>query len=337
MRQLLEQWLIKTWYGPGAPFWLLPLTGLFRVLVAARRLAYRRKWIRARDAGVPLIVVGNITVGGTGKTPLVLLIVEMLKARGLAVGIVSRGYASGRNSAPRLVSAQSAATDVGDEPVLLARRAAVPLAVGRDRVAAAQLLLSQGVQVIVSDDGLQHYRMARDLEIVVLDGERGLGNGACLPAGPLREPPSRLDEADLVVVNGATVHGFPGAVSMSLTPGAARSVGSGEVSRNLASFRGKTVHALAGIGNPARFFGMLKREGVRVIEHPLPDHAQIAPSDLAFEDEQDILMTEKDAVKCVDFAGSRAWFVPVTAGLNDAGRERLDALLERAICSKKGD
>jgi len=337
MRRRLEHWLLQTWYGSRPPIWLLPLSWMFRLIVSARRLAYRNRWLRSRRLGVPVIVVGNITVGGTGKTPLVLTIVEVLKARGLRVGIVSRGYGAGRGADPVLVTPEKTAADVGDEPLLLAMRAAVPLAVGRDRVAAANLLLHEGVNVIVSDDGLQHYQMARDLEIVVVDGMRGLGNGACLPAGPLREPPSRLKDSDMVVVNGAPDPAFRNSVSMQLQPGPVRPVAGQAASRSLASFQGRPVHALAGIGNPARFFGMLQQAGLQLIQHPLPDHAKIAPADLWFGDDLDILMTEKDAVKCREFAAPRAWYVPVTASLDDAGRKRLDQLLGHAIASKIGD
>lgn len=327
MKQRLEQWLLRTWYGAGAPLWLRPLEALFRVVVYLRRAAYGRL-LAVATVGVPVIVVGNISVGGTGKTPLVLWIVRRLQQRGLAPGIVTRGYAGAAREGARLVTQDDEAAQVGDEPLVLARRAGVPVAVGRDRVSAARLLVEAGVQVIVSDDGLQHYRLARDLEIAVLDGERGLGNGACLPAGPLREPRSRLASVDLVVINGGAGVHWPGGVTMALVPEALRQVAGDGPVRTLQSFRGQQVHAVAGIGNPDRFFGMLAREGMKVISHPMSDHARIIPGDLDFGDGLPVLMTEKDAVKCGSFANPQTWYVPVTAMLDPAGCGRFDKLLD---------
>jgi len=333
VRQRLERWLLRTWYSASAPFWLRPLEALFRAVVFLRRACYRHL-LTAANVGVPVIVVGNISAGGTGKTPLVLWIVRRLQRRDLAPGIVTRGYGASPGRGARLVARTDDASQVGDEPLLLAQRSGVPVAVGRDRVEAARLLARAGVQVIVSDDGLQHYRLARDMEIAVMDGERGLGNGACLPAGPLREPPSRLAEVDLVVVNGAQAKHWPGAATMALVPEALAPVAGAEQRRALQSFRGQPVHAVAGIGNPGRFFGMLAREGLEVIAHPLGDHARIRPADLEFGDGLPVLMTEKDAVKCGSFANPQTWYVPVSAVLDPAGCERFDSLLDDVLARR---
>jgi tetraacyldisaccharide 4'-kinase len=287
---------------------------------------YEHGVLRTCHIEVPVLVVGNISVGGTGKTPLVLYLVEALKKRGYQAGIVSRGY--GGSGQLQHVSAQSQAVEVGDEPLLLARRSGSPVCVARDRVAAARSLLARGVQCIISDDGLQHYRMARQAQVAVLDGQRGLGNGACLPAGPLREPGSRLAQMDLVVVNGGRLAGFPDALTMNLVPGDAQPVAGNGQSRPLESFSGQTVHALAGIGNPARFFDVLRSRNIKVLPHPRPDHAALTASDLEFQDQHQILMTEKDAVKCSGFAGPNAWYVPVTAMFDDSDSARLDQLLD---------
>jgi len=294
-----------------------------------RRLAYRAGMLKSESCGVPVVVVGNITVGGTGKTPLVLHLSECLQHRGIRVGIVSRGY--GGSETVQRVTPESRAADVGDEPLLLARRSGVPVWIGADRVAAARELVAAGVQCIISDDGLQHYRLARDAEIIVIDGERGLGNGACIPAGPLRESPARLREVDMVVVNGDHEGRQPGALVMSLRADGVLPVNGQGERRSLDSFAGKTVHAVAGIGNPERFFDSLRRRKINVLPSPLPDHARILPANLDFDDTHEILMTEKDAVKCQDFAGSHAWFVPVTAEFGGSDQARLSRLLDDLI------
>ena len=272
-----------------------------------------------------MVVVGNITAGGTGKTPLVVWLAGQIREAGLEPGIVSRGY-GGRNRMPRRVQADSDPREAGDESVLLARRCACPVAVGADRVAAGRLLEADA-DVILADDGLQHYALGRALEIAVLDAARGLGNGLCLPAGPLREPPGRLAQVDLVVENvtggEATRHG---GLAMSLSAGDAVGVSSGEC-RPLEAFRGESVHALAGIGNPKRFFRQLEGFGLRLVEHPLADHARLTPRDIEFPDGLPVLMTEKDAVKCLGFASARHWYVPVDAGFSAADA----AALRRAV------
>jgi len=319
-----EAWLNRIWYG-GSRWYLmlLPLSWLFGVLAAARRMLYRAGLLRRYSAGVPVVVVGNVNAGGTGKTPVVIWLVRELARRGLQPGVVSRGYGGRRGRRPIYVTPDGNPCESGDEPVLIARRTGCPVAVHPDRVAAARMLAEQGIDVVVADDGLPHYRLGRQFELAVVDGRRRLGNGRLLPAGPLREPPSRLGAVDRVLVNGGDVEtirrlvaGTVPVARFTLVPGAALRVdGGGE--RTLASFRGAPVHALAGIGSPDRFFAELEAHGLDVRRCPLPDHAEITPSHLEFGDEYEVLMTEKDAVKCAGFAHSRCWYVPVDVALDD--------------------
>ncbi len=285
----------------------------------------RRQRLRhtAEALPVPVIVVGNIAVGGTGKTPFVIWLVERLREWGWRPGVISRGYGGSAPQYPFAVCADSDPSHCGDEPLLIARRCECPVVVAPDRVAAARALLAQSaVDVIVADDGLQHYRLGRDLEICLVDGARGLGNAALLPAGPLREPPQRLREVDLVVANGP---GWDDAalrpLRMQLHSEQAHNLLSG-AAQPLAAFRGRRVHAVAGIGRPARFFEMLRAAGIDAIEHPFADHHAYVPAELAFGDALPVLMTEKDAVKCGAFAAPAWWAVPVCAQLDpvDAAR-----------------
>lgn len=286
------------------------------------RLRRRRQQARARleRPAAPVIVVGNIAVGGTGKTPFVIWLVERLREWGWKPGVVSRGYGGNSNTWPRRVDAASDPAEVGDEPVLIATRARCPVVVGPDRRAAAQLLLADGAaDIVVSDDGLQHYRLWRDLEIVVVDASRGLGNGQLLPAGPLREPAARLGEVGLVVANGTGWTAPAGRqITMRLYATAAHAL-QGDAVRPIAAFAGQTVHAVAGIGNPARFFSMLSQQGIQLVMHPFPDHHPFQAADLDFGDGLPVLMTEKDAVKCRAFGDGSRWVVPVEAGIGADG------------------
>lgn len=280
---------------------LTPLAALFALGVAVRRLAYRHGWLRSERLPVPVVVVGNIVIGGTGKTPLVLWLVRELARRGRHPGIVSRGY-RGAISGVAAVPTDGDSERFGDEPVLLAARSGRPVWVGRDRASAARALLAAhpDCDVIVLDDGLQHYQLARDFEIAVQD-ERGHGNGLMLPAGPLREPASR--RVDARVVNGGT--GDHETFGMRLVPTAIRSL-DGSRSEAPRTYAGRRVHAVAGIGNPDRFFATLAGLGMIVVPHPFPDHHRFRAEDLEFGDDAPVLMTEKDAVKCVRF-GERGW------------------------------
>lgn len=315
---------MRAWYDDNAAWTALlsPLAALYGAAVRLRRLAYRRGWLRSTRVGVPVIVIGNLTVGGTGKTPLVAALAWRLRERGLRPGLASRGYGGRVRRGVHRVTAASDPREVGDEPVLLARATGCPVAVAPRRVRAAELLVQAGANVIVCDDGLQHYALARDAEIAVVDAVRGLGNRRLLPAGPLREPPERLAETDLVLRRG--VGG-----DFDLVPEDVRPVAGGGAPRPLGAFVGRRVHAVAGIGDSERFFDMLRAAGLEVTPHPFPDHHAFREEDIRFGAEALVLMTEKDAVKCARFADERHWYVPVTARLTDSAAARLDNLFER--------
>lgn len=320
--------LERTWYRDDWPARLLaPLGHAYCALATARRRAYRAGWRQSWRASVPVVVVGNITVGGTGKTPLVVWLSERLAEAGFRPGIVSRGYGGAAGAGPQRVGEDSRPERVGDEPVLLATRTRRPVVVGRDRPAAVRHLLAQdGCDIVLSDDGLQHYRLQRDLEIAVVDGERRFGNGRCLPAGPLREPPVRLQEADFVVANGAAKEGE---VPMHLVGDELHGVAVSHRRRPLDALAGTAVHAVAGIGHPRRFFDELRARGLEVREHPFPDHHRFRAADLLFDDDLPVVMTEKDAVKCRPFARPGHWCLPVRAVLPEDFGERLLARLKR--------
>lgn len=315
--------LLGIWYGGrGGGTWLAPLAGLFGRVAAWRRAWYRRGWLSRYCSRRPVVVVGNLTVGGTGKTPLVIWLAQGLHARGLAVGVACRGY-GGAGGPARLVSAADRAADVGDEPLLIGRRLGVPVAIGARRADAVRLL-EDNCEVILCDDGLQHEALGRDFEIAVVDGARGLGNGRLLPAGPLREPAARLGTVDAVVVHGPGF-AWPGAIAMELVPVAAVALHGGE-RRPLAQFSGRKVRAIAAIGHPERFFEMLRRHGIEVVARALPDHAAIDAGAIGDRAGLPLLMTEKDAVKCPPDAWPDAWAVEVVARLAEPGST---ALIER--------
>ncbi len=311
---------------------LLPLAALFAAVAAARRLAWKTGLLRSRHPGVPVIVVGNITAGGTGKTPLVLWLACFLQDSGRCPAIISRGYGAA-HSDPRPVPADGSAADYGDEPCLMARRAGCPVWVGADRAATAAAMrrAHPGVDVILSDDGLQHYRLARDFEIAVIDGARGLGNGWPLPAGPLRESPSRLAEVDAVVINGDDATGaFPRALPMRLQGDRFRNLRLPQQVVTAAHFRGMSVHAVAGIGNPQRFFDHLRGLGLECSAHAFPDHHAYRAADLAFGDDAPVVMTEKDAVKCATFATDDYWALIVDAEVDARLGDLVTARLSQA-------
>jgi len=331
----IQSWLNKIWYeGAPPPWWLTPVSGIYAAVSRLRRVAYAKQWRKAVPLSRPVIVVGNLSVGGTGKTPLVCWLAIQLAALGFRPGVVTRGY-GGSARGPQLVQASDDPNTVGDEAILLGRRTGAPIAIGRDRPAAAQLLINAGCDIIVSDDGLQHYALVRDCEIIVVDGERLFGNGHLLPAGPLRETPARLKNADAVVVNGGPAvigahASIAGALRMHLAATSAVSLRYG-TPKDLSELAGQSVHAIAAIGNPGRFFDMLRGFGIKVIDHPLPDHARLQIADISFADDLPVLMTEKDAVKCEAIAGPHHWYVPVEASFEAGDGEALQAAVTGSI------
>jgi tetraacyldisaccharide 4'-kinase len=326
----MKNWLETIWYRQAPPPALLsPLASVYSAVADHLANTHRQQAVKLP---VPVIVVGNIAIGGTGKTPFTLWLIDQLRAMGRRPGVISRGYGGRAPCYPLRVTAVTDPDHCGDEPALIARRAHVPIVVAPDRVAAGRRLLEGGgVDVIIADDGLQHYRLARDLEICVVDGSRGVGNGARLPAGPLREPPSRLAAVDLVVVNGGDWPQAPaGAISMRLVTDSARALAD-DRTQPLAQFSGRRVHAVAGIGNPARFFRSLRAAGLDLVEHPFPDHHRYAEIDLAFGGDAPVLMTEKDAVKCGDFGRLPLWRVPAQASVSVDDTNRVRELIARTL------
>ena len=316
MRSETEIKLNAIWYrGQPVPWWLHTLAPLYRL---GNRLD---RWLKLRQRpddlkSVFIIVVGNITVGGSGKTPLVIRLCQLLRQAGLNPGVISRGYGR-KSSGLRMASPDSDPDQVGDEPLLIAQRAGVPVMVSADRCAAARKLVSQNINVIISDDGLQHYRLPRTLEICVIDGSRGFGNGQLIPAGPLREPLERLADFDSIVVNGDTgcIPDDLPATQMNLVSGLLRSLDDGQ-SWRLGQYAGCKANAIAGIGNPDRFFDLLSHARINVTKHVFPDHHIFSASDFEnMEPSLPILMTEKDAVKCKGLGLKNAWFLSVDAVL----------------------
>ncbi len=308
----------RSWYKPTVlTRLLLPLSWLFTALVLLRRIAYQRGVLKSPQLCVPVVVVGNISVGGTGKTPLIVTLVKLLQKAGYRPGIITRGYGGQAERWPQQVRPDSDPLMVGDEPVLLAQRCGCPVVAAPDRVAAAEALLRHvpcDLDLLLSDDGMQHYRLQREIEIAVIDGSRRFGNGHCLPAGPLREPVSRLANVDFIVCNGSAKRGEH---TMKLVPGHARSLCDPLQTQPLSRFHGQRVHAVAGIGNPGRFFEMLRGLGMQVIEHAYPDHYFFSRGELQFDDDCPLLMTEKDGVKWQAYADSNQWCVPVDAVLGE--------------------
>jgi len=334
MNDTLRNLVDDIWYGRHpARLALLPFSWVYRGVSALRRTVYESRLLNVYRAPVPVIVVGNITVGGTGKTPLVIWIARKLEEYGFKPGIVARGYRGAARSWPQQVRADSDPVAVGDEALVLARRTGLPVAVGPQRSAdIAALLKHAGVDIIVCDDGLQHYALARDLEIAVLDGVRRYGNGACLPAGPLREPAARLATVDLLVTNGLAARGE---FAMRYVATNVHRVGAPQDKVPLAQFAGKEAHAVAAIGNPDSFFALLKRNGFRVTQHVFADHHLFTREDLAFGDGLPVIMTEKDAVKCEHFADPRLWYVPIDVELPDVFERRFKTLLQEVFDGQK--
>ncbi|MFJ1267256.1 tetraacyldisaccharide 4'-kinase [Legionella lytica] len=308
----MSSFIENLWYGNHALRWVFsPLSWAYQGITSLRRW-YLERYCQIK-CPVPLIVVGNISVGGVGKTPLVVELARQCQAKGLSVGIVSRGYGAAIKTFPHEVSLQDAAKDVGDEPLLLAQRAQCPVVIAPKRMDAVRYLLEKHqCQIIISDDGLQHYRMGRAIEIAVIDGTRGLGNGLCLPAGPLRESAARLDQVDFVIVNqGSWKNAYP----MQLRPGKITQLSTG-AEINPESVSGKW-EAIAAIGNPQRFYSTLSQLEIEFDTCSYPDHYQFKPQDLNYLSSP-IIMTEKDAVKCRSFSSDNMYYLPVNAVLDDA-------------------
>ena len=323
------------WYQTSALTLLLtPLSWLFAILAAARRFLYQAKLLSAIQIPVPVVVVGNISVGGTGKTPLTLWLAQEFIAAGWHPGIISRGYLqSGASSnLPKEVSSQDLATEVGDEPLLMAQRKLCPVWISRDRPAAALALLQAHPEcdIILSDDGLQHYRLRRAAEIAVVDGARRFGNGQLLPACPLREPISRLKSVTAVVVNGGSAQ--PNEFSMRLIGTQFYNLLNPEFTVTAEYFAGQTLHAIAGIGHPQRFFQHLQKLGLNCQIHAFPDHHQYRAGELDFTAADALLMTEKDAVKCTAFATEKFWVLRVDAEVDTA----LAQLIIKKVSTKNG-
>ena len=324
--------LLRAWYA-GHPLLILlrPLECLYRRVVARKRARFVAGEGDIYRPPVPLVVVGNITVGGTGKTPLILWLIEHCQRKGLRVGVVSRGYGATPPQLPWRVSAEQSATQAGDEPLLIVQRTGVPLMIDPDRSRAVKALLaSEPLDLILSDDGLQHYRLARDLELVLIDNARGLGNGRCLPAGPLREPVERLQSVDAVLYNGAA-RDPQGGFAFELQPTALINLVTGE--RQALDFfaAGQALHAVAGIGNPQRFFTTLETLHWRPIAHAFSDHAPYSAEILNFTPSLPVVMTEKDAVKCRDFASPDWWYLAVDAVPSEAFALWFDQQLLRLL------
>jgi len=319
------KWLTDSWYQQNLLRWLLlPLSIVYRWIIFLRKQAYQRDILTRHKMPVPVIIVGNISVGGTGKTPFVIWLAEQLKQAGYNPGIISRGYGSKAPSHPFEVSPDSTAKQAGDEPLLIRRRTTCPVIIDPDRSQAAVHLLSHHhCDVIISDDGLQHYALQRDVEITLVDGNRRFGNKLCLPAGPLREPMSRLKTVDFVVYNGSEEK-----QQYQMQLNAIEWVNLADSTKRLPvnSFANNEVHAIAGIGNPQRFFDLLCDHKMIVHPHAFEDHHAFSASDLNFADDLPLLMTEKDAVKCQPYAQKHHWYLPVSAVINDS---LLDAIVKK--------
>ncbi len=332
----LSDRLLDAWYRSHPLLTLLrPLEWLYRRVVCGKRQAFLAGRGDIYRAPVPVIVVGNITVGGTGKTPLILWLIEHCRGRGLRVGVVSRGYGARPPQLPWRVRTEHSAAEAGDEPLLLVQRSGVPLVIDPQRSRAVQALLAQEtLDLILCDDGLQHYRLARDLELVLIDAARGLGNRRCLPAGPLREPVERLGEVDAVLFNGASADSEQG-YAFRLQPTALVNLRSGARAALDHFPPGQAVHGVAGIGNPQRFFNTLEALNWRPIAHAFADHASYSPQLLSFSPPLPLLMTEKDAVKCRSFAADDWWYLAVDAVPSEAFVAWLDGELSRLVPLKR--
>ncbi|CAH9019493.1 tetraacyldisaccharide 4'-kinase [Candidatus Nitrosacidococcus sp. I8] len=326
--------ITRYWYHKHRSYGLLvPLSLLYKLIINIRKWAYLKGILPTHTLSVPVLVVGNLTVGGTGKTPLVVWLALFLKQQGYRPGVISRGYGGHTLHYPQWVSPTSDPKIVGDESVLLAKRAKCPIVVSPHRVSGAKtLLVHTQCNILLSDDGLQHYNLGRDIEILVIDGIRRFGNNHYLPAGPLREPPSRANIVDLTVVNGGRAEGNE--YLMVLRFQNVHNLKTQEIC-SLEIFKQSKIHAIAGIGHPERFFTQLETQGLSIYRHPFPDHHNFNPQELNFQDKIPIVMTEKDAVKCISFAENHYWYLPVSASLPNSFNEKVLTLVRKAFEKKK--
>ena len=328
--------LDKIWYGKQPLIWLLlPLSFLYRLVILIRRSCYQNGVFKSQKIKVPVIVVGNLSVGGTGKTPLLMALVALLQKKGFHPGVVSRGYGGKSQTWPQLVTKDSDSAMVGDEAVLIAKKVSTPVVVGPKRVVSANYLLSKfpDCDVIISDDGLQHYALKRDVEIAVIDGMRRFGNSFCLPAGPLREPVDRLKEVDFVICNGESkVNEY----SMQFNADKVVNLKDPQKVITFEALADKKIIALAGIGNPARFFETLRKKNLTFDKKVFPDHYHFKASDIHYPSDTTVLMTEKDAVKCVSFARENHWVVQGEAVLDKIFMDDFLRKLKYLLNNKKG-
>lgn len=324
----------KLWYADHPlKYFLIPVSWIYVVIISIRRFCYQAGILTVKEVDAPVIIVGNISVGGTGKTPLVLWLVEHFRSKGLKPGIVSRGYGGIESAKPQQVRPDSNPKLVGDEPVLMARNTLSPVAVAKKRrLAAEQLIKHYKCNLIICDDGLQHYNLGRDIEIAVIDGVRRFGNNRCLPAGPLREPQSRLKNCDMIVSKfKAGRHEY----KMDYEYGDLISLSNPEKQLKLSDLTGQQVHVIAGIGNPDSFFSYIRSHNIQVIKHEFSDHHLYSEEDIHFHDGLPVLMTEKDAVKCFSFASQPHWYMPLKANLSEAFTVRLENLMKDVIDGQK--
>ncbi len=305
--------IVGSWYSRKKWLWLLyPISLLYRFIIFVRFWLYRLAIFKHTKLPVTVIVVGNISVGGTGKTPLVMALDQFFKSKGLTPGIISRGYGGYANKTPTVVTPDTTPQQVGDEAKLIAMQTGSTVVVAKKRVQAAKYLIENfACDIIISDDGLQHYALERDIEIVVVDGDRCFGNEWCLPAGPLREPISRLNSVDYIIVNGTSTKSD--VFTMQLVPQPVVSLIDNSVTRTLESFQGQHFHAIAGIGNPQRFFNVLSEAQLSFSAHAFADHHHYTFKDIAFAADEPVIMTTKDAVKCQAFCNYQHWVLPVVA------------------------
>ncbi len=328
MKKILEYWVNKFWYEDYyLASWLSPLAYLYIDIVRFRRFLYRQGFIKSHRFSVPVIIVGNITVGGTGKTPLVIYLAQQLQEAGFKPGIVTRGYGGNSDHYPLIVDNKTNTQQAGDEAVLIATKTACPVAASPIRSDAAQLLLdTQNCDIILADDGLQHYALQRDIEIIVIDGKRRFGNNFFLPCGPLREPQERIREVDFVIINGGEPQDEE--ILMTLVPNVAINLVTHE-QRTLTEFNSQNCHAIAAIGHPQRFFDMLATFGLKTENHIFADHHVFKKRHINFKDNLAVLMTEKDAIKCGEFASEQHWVVPVQPQLPSSFFNQLLTLIKQ--------